>query len=390
MQSVEKPYPDYPLTPHPCGSWCKRINGRLHYFGPLNDPQAALREFLEQRDDLYAGRNPNRIKGNVTLGNALDHFLTSKKLALEAGEITPRTYWELDRTCERIADALGPRTPLAAIGPTELARLRLCLGNGFKRDKESEVKIKTRLSPTTIKGELTRARMFFLYCNELVAEKPIAYRKPLRSPSRRDLRRIVNERGPRDFTAQQIKSLLKGASVQLRAMIYLGINCGFGNSDCGTLPLSKLDLKNGWHDYWRPKTQNPRRCPLWPETIKAIKAALAVRPNAKAPDCADYVFLTREGNRWSKDDGWNAISTEFRKLLKDNGLYRAGMGFYSLRRTFETVATDAGHQVAVDFIMGHCPAANDMPAVYRQRISDDALRQVTDYVRKWFTARKTS
>jgi hypothetical protein len=40
----------------------------------------------------------------------------------------------------------------------------------------------------------------------------------------------------------------------LKAMILLGINCGYGNADCGTLPLSALDLKNGWINYHRPKT----------------------------------------------------------------------------------------------------------------------------------------
>ncbi len=380
----EKPYADYPLTPHSAGVWCKKIRGKVHYFGPWDDWQGALNEFLAQRDDLYAGRNPNRVKGGVTLGHALNHFLSSKKTALESGEITPRTYWELDRTCERIAKSIGTRTLLSEVGPADLDALRLELGNGYKKDTASKIKIKARVSPTTVKGELTRARMFFLYCNEYLAEKPIVYRKPLRSPSRRDLRRVVNERGPRDFTAKQIKALAKVASAQVRAMIYLGINCGFGNGDCATLPQSKLDLAGGWHDYWRPKTQNPRRCPLWPETVKAIKAAIAARPDPKTPDLADFVFVTREGNCWAKDDGWNAISTEFRKLLFATGLYRPGMGFYSLRRTFETVATDAGHQPAVDYIMGHCPPANDMPAVYRQRISDDALRSVTDYVRKWF------
>ena len=38
------------------------------------------------------------------------------------------------------------------------------------------------------------------------------------------------------------------------AMFLLGINCGFGNADCGTLPLSALDLDGCWINFPRPKT----------------------------------------------------------------------------------------------------------------------------------------
>ena len=64
-------------------------------------------------------------------------------------------------------------------------------------------------------------------------------------------------------------------STSLRAMIFLGVNCGFGNADCGTLPRQSLDLVGGWVNYHRPKTGITRRCPLWPETVAALGAALA-------------------------------------------------------------------------------------------------------------------
>ncbi len=391
-----KPYDGFPLTAHPNGSWCKKIRGRLFYFGPWDNPDGALKDYLEQRDDLHAGRSPKPIKDRATVGYALDHFLSSKKIALDTGELSERSYREHVRTCERINAALGTHRLLSDIDSTALDKLRLSLESGFRstvtrgRDKaKKRAKPKSKLSPTTVKGELTRARMVFLHVNENLAEKPIVYRKPLRSPSRRTMRQVVNERGDRSFTREQVKSLIDGASPQLRAMIYLGINCGFGNSDCATLPISKLDLDGGWHTYWRPKTQNPRRCPLWPETVKAIKAVLAVRPESGTVEAADYLFLTREGNCWTKADGWNAISTEFRKLLKANSMYVRGVtGFYCLRRTFETVATDTRHQVAVDFIMGHCPPTDDMAAVYRQRVSDESLKLVSDFVRNWLIGRR--
>ena len=77
----------------------------------------------------------------------------------------------------------------------------------------------------------------------------------------------------------------------------------------------------------------------------------------------------------------DAISKEMAKLLKGLGLRRPGLNFYSLRHTFETIGGGARDQVAVDHIMGH--ARDDMASVYRERISDDRLKAVTDHVRKW-------
>jgi hypothetical protein len=55
------------------------------------------------------------------------------------------------------------------------------------------------------------------------------------------------------FTAEEIRRMLGAAGQPLRAMILLGINCGFGNADCGRLPLAALDLDRGWVDSPRPK-----------------------------------------------------------------------------------------------------------------------------------------
>ena len=37
-------------------------------------------------------------------------------------------------------------------------------------------------------------------------------------------------------------------------MILLGLNCGFGNADCGGLPTKALDLQAGWVTFARGKT----------------------------------------------------------------------------------------------------------------------------------------
>jgi integrase len=171
-------------------------------------------------------------------------------------------------------------------------------------------------------------------------------------------------------------------------MILLGINCGFGNNDCGTLPKTALDLKNGWVDYPRPKTAIERRCPLWTETIEAINEAMKVRPAHKDREHNQLVFITRYGHPWAKDVADSPITKGFRKLLDELELYRPGLGFYCLRHTFETIAGEARDQVAVDHIMGHSDAS--MADAYRESVGDERLQDVVDHVHTWLYPQATT
>jgi integrase len=162
----------------------------------------------------------------------------------------------------------------------------------------------------------------------------------------------------------------------------LGINCGFGNADCGTLPRSAVDLDNCIIDYPRPKTGIARRCILWPETVQAIHESLADRPVPKNAEHAGLVFITKYGAPWAKLTTDNTLAKEIGKLLrglKING--RTGLGFYTLRHVFRTVADEAKDQPACDFIMGH--EGPHMSVVYRETISDARLQAVAEHVRDW-------
>src|SRR5262249_31675965 len=153
-----------------------------------------------------------------------------------------------------------------------------------------------------------------------------------------------------------------------------------GNSDCGNLPLSALDLECKWVNFPRPKTGIERRCPLWPETVEALWEALARRPQPKTEADVNLVFVTKYGFRWAKDIPDSPISKEMRKLLKQLGI-NGQRNFYTLRHTFRTVADEAKDQPAADYIMGH--EVPHMSSVYRETISDARLKAVTDHVRAW-------
>jgi integrase len=227
-------------------------------------------------------------------------------------------------------------------------------------------------------------RCVFKYAYDAgLVDRPMRFGPGFKRPSKKTLRLHRAQQGAKLFTADEIRKLLDAAPVHLRAMILLGINCAFGNSDCGHLPLSAVDLETGWIDFPRPKTGIGRRCHLWPETIEALKGTLASRPDPKKQEHRGLVFVTIHGGVWYKDrlEG-GPISQETGKLLKALGINgRKGLGFYTLRHTFRTVADESKDQPAVDFIMGH--ADDSMAGLYREKISDARLRAVTDHVRGW-------
>src|SRR4029077_16629742 len=130
----------------------------------------------------------------------------------------------------------------------------------------------------------------------------------------------------------------------------------------------------------RPKTGVARRCPLWPETVAAIKEALANRPEPKEKADQSLVFLTQRGYSWHKDNSDSPITKEMRKLLDKLSL-NGHRNFYTLRHTFRTIADESKDQPAVDHIMGH--ESPHMSSIYREKISEERLKAVTDQVRGW-------
>jgi integrase len=378
-----KPYPDFPLFPHATRRWAKKIRGKLYYFGSWKDgPDAALIRYLAEKDALFAGRKPRPQDERFTVKDLCNKFLKSKRRLVDAGEMKQRTLDEYESVTDRIIEAFGRERAVEDLRPEDFEQLRARLAPGW--------------GPVTLTNVMQRIKSVFKYASDnVLIPRPVVYGQGFKRPSQKMLRKARNEKGPRMFEAHEIRDMLKGALVvgkdgpelvragaQLRAMILLGINCGFGNNDCGSLPLTALNLERGWVNFPRPKTEVARRCPLWPETIEAIQEALARRPVPKTEAAKELVFVTKFGDSWTKDTIDNPISKETRKLLDQLGI-NGNRNFYALRHTFETIAGETDRQTAVDFIMGHAPKSDDMSAVYRERISDERLQAVTDYVRQW-------
>ena len=390
-------HPDFPLFPHGDPKqpmrlrWCKKVRRKLCYFGKVDgDPkgEAALQVWLRDKDDLIAGRTPRTRSAGITLRELCNKFLNSKRTDVDTGKLAARTFVEYSRTTDTLIDVFGADRPVVDLRPEDFEGLysKLAKKHGL----------------TTLGREVTMARSVFKYAIESdLIERAVKFGPKFKSPSKADRRKHKARRkranGAKVFTAAEIRSMLDAAGPQLKAMILLGANCGYGNSDCATLTVSAINLKVGWVDFPRPKTGIDRRCPLWAETVKALKLVIDKRGKPKDSAHADLVFLTRLGQPWvryglaeTKDvDGKvkitgqadDAIAKATGKLLKDLGIKRPGLSFYTLRHTFETIGGGTADQVAVNAIMGHVDES--MAAEYRQFIDDSRLKAVTNHVHKW-------
>jgi integrase len=365
----EKPTADFPLFAHACGSWAKKINGKLHFFGGWSDPDAALKRYKAERKDRENGLTPRQAtEDQTTLRQLCNKFMNVKKRAVEIGELSLRSHGDYYRVCRRLVKAFGKDRLLNDILPEDLEKLRHRLAK--------------KMGPVGLANELTRTRTVLKYAYDVgLIDRPIRYNIPLKKPSRKTIRKDRAKKGVRMFTKDQFHKILEAATPIQTAMILLGINCGFGNADIGRLPIKALDLKHGWVEFPRPKTGIPRRCKLLPDTVAALRAAIKARPTPKNPAHRGLVFVTKYGKPWFRDVSDSPLSAEFKKLLKDLGIYRPGLGFYSLRHATETIGGESRDQAAVDHVMGH--TRDDMASNYREAISDERLEAVADRIGEW-------
>jgi len=388
-----KPYPSFPLTPHNNGQWCKKVRGKVYFFGVWEDPDAALQNYLRQAPDLHAGRQPRSStlsEDRPTVKQVCNHYLTYQLRRSQAGEIGHRWFEDCRTVLESLASFVGPGRLALDLSPDDFLRYRQKLARtGLGGRKPLGVHALTRA--------ITVVRGVFKYAYEMnLIDRPIRYGRAFDRPSstlkRKSRRAAELANGKRLFQADEIQALLKAAQGPLRALILLGINGGFGNTDCAALPISAVDWTRGVIEFDRPKTGAERLVPLWPETLQALKEVLATRPKLADKEVEGLLFLTPSGKAWVRqhvhrgDDGGVAkvvhvdtVGEQFNILLWKLDLKRRGIGFYTLRHTFRTWADEVRDQHAIHRIMGH--TIPGMSGIYVEEISLDRLRAVVEHVR---------
>ncbi len=363
-----------PLWKHKAtGQWCRKIGGKFFYFG--TDLEAAIEEWLRDKDYLLAGKSPPpRPEDNpASIAVICDAFMEFKEGRLKSGELQKRSFDRYHATCKYLVAKLGRHTLATQLTPMDFQRLR--------------AKMAKHWGPVGLGNEIQIIRSIFKYAFDMeLIERPVKYGQGFAKPSKRTLRQVRVEKGNRLVSPADLHKLLKHAGPQMKAMVLLGLNAGLGNTDLALLPIKAIDFKRKWLSYPRPKTAIVREVPLWDRTIKALRAAIDARPAEQSAEAAGLVFIGPRGQTYIGGHKGYRVHQEFQRVTIKAGVDR---NFYDLRRSFQTIGEEAGDAVAVAAVMGHAPRSDDMASVYRQRVSTERLLAVVQRVEEYYFPKAT-
>ena len=350
----------FPLTLHPTGQYCKKVKGKMYYFG--SDKKQALEKYLDQATYLHGCQNnlqqQKPTSDNMTLKQLCDMYLKYQYSKLQANDLTASHHNEQIGSLNKLMAFLGQNIDINNISTLDLQNYK-------RRIQKSQVSV-CRLN---LHISIMKALFHWARKNDVLVNIP-----NIDAVSRGKI--VHHEKFT--FDPEQVNKLLSAADVKMRAMIWLGLNCGFGCTDCSELKWSDLDFVSARVKLARKKTGILRDLPLWPETVKSLE---------KIPKTGKLVFYTSRGNPYIqtllKTDGdengkyttLNTITTKFSRLIKKSGLVvPKGTGFYSLRRTAATIAARSGDPFAVQRLLGH--ADLQMATRYVQNVSAQTDRVI--------------
>jgi len=357
----------FPLTLHPTGQYCKKIKGKLYYFG--SNKKEALQKYLDKATSLHTHQEDSQkpTGNNMTLKQLCDMYLRYQYSKVQANDLTASHYNEQIGSLNKLMSFLGQNIEVNKISTLDLQNYKRMI----QKSHVSVCRLNLHIS-------IMKAMFHWARKNDILENIP-----NIDAVSRGKI--VHHEKFT--FNQEQVNKLLSAAAadIKMRAMIWLGLNCGFGCTDCAELRWSDLDLVNARVKLPRRKTGILRDLPLWPETVEAIE---------KVPKTGKLVFYTSRGNPYIqtllKTDGngngkyitLNTITTKFSRLIKKSGLdVPKGTGFYTLRRTAATIAARSGDPFAVQRLLGH--ADLQMATRYVQDVSkqtDGVIESSRKYV----------
>ena len=232
--SQASPTPSSRSSPTPRASGPRKSAARLHYFGPWDDPDGALAKYLEQKDALHAGRKPRPDPNAATVKDAVNAFLNQKKALLDAGELSPHTFANYKRAADTLVSHMGKTRLVADLDPEDFAALRN--------------KMAKKWGPHRLAVTIQHVRSVFKFAFD-AGLIPTRFGSGPGSSDRRRRPFVCTGRSRGRNCSRPTKSagiLGRRRRADEGDDPARASTADFGNSDCGNLPMTALDLESGW------------------------------------------------------------------------------------------------------------------------------------------------
>ena len=193
------------------------------------------------------------------------------------------------------------------------------------------------------------------------------------------------------FTPDELRKILPFTSGVSRAMFLLGLNCGFGGGECGTLTAREVHLHkahpkaakmgilstdaDSWIRRIRRKNLVYGEHQLWPETVEALEWLIARRKKMGGYTPDSLLFVTEDGlPMWKLTKGGNN-GQQFQNMWADvvkhpEGVRRLSLG--KLRKTAgDMIKAIADGEVSGVFLHHGKPVkTDDLSDIYTNRHFD--------------------
>jgi hypothetical protein len=214
LAKPNKPYAEFPLTPHASGKWMKKIRGTIYYFGAwatrvdgklvrVKDDgwENALAEYKRVADDLHAGRTP-RVSGDGLLVKELcDRFLQAKQRKVDAGELTTTLFADYKIITDLIVKEFGSNRFVDDLAADDFAQLRAAMVE--------------RWGPVRLGNSITRTKSVFKFGYETgLMERPVRYGPEFVKPDKSVLRRHKAKQPAKMFDAAELRALIDGKTLE--------------------------------------------------------------------------------------------------------------------------------------------------------------------------------
>ena len=110
----------FPLTLHSTGQYCKKIKGKIHYFG--KNKRQALERYLEQAAFLHNGKAQmfRTTNGNMTLKSLCSIYLQHQQAKAASAEITIRHYADQSSCLKKFMSFIGQHRRINEISTLDL------------------------------------------------------------------------------------------------------------------------------------------------------------------------------------------------------------------------------------------------------------------------------